>query len=347
MIIANNTWRNYSEMKKLQNSLYITKQKTYVHKERETIVISLVLQIPIHSIKNIFCFGNVMISPFFMGHCGDNGVGISFYTEYGKFLGRFQGRESGNILLRKAQYRTSESVPEQLSQVFIAAKVANSRYVLQRHLRNHGGNEMVSKAIRILNQRLEAIKSVTDVDKIRGLEGDAAAVYFKVFGQLLTNSNDGFEFSGRNRRPPKDPVNAMLSFSYSLLGNELSSALQGVGLDPQAGFLHTDRPGRDSLAQDILEEFRAWWADRFVLSLINRRQVLFKDFEKQASGAVVMKDDTRKVFLQAWQSKKQEEIMHLYLNEKIQVGLLPHVQALLLARHIRGDIKCYPPFVVR
>ncbi len=338
-------------MKKLQNSLYITRQESYLHKERETLVIKQggekLLQLPIHSLQHLFCFGNVLVSPFVFGFCGENNVGLSFFTEYGKFLGRFHGRQSGNILLRKAQYRDAQSSPATLALAFVAAKVANSRAVLQRHIRNHGPDSHVERAIKKLNQRLQAIRHQQDIDKIRGLEGDAAAVYFSAFSNLITDPDSDFTFTGRSRRPPKDAVNAMLSFAYSLIGSEISSALQGVGLDPQAGFLHVDRPGRDSLAQDMLEEFRAWWGDRFVLSLINRKQINVKGFEPQASGAVIMKDETRKDFLQAWQAKKQEEITHPYLNEKVQIGLLPHLQALLLARYIRGDIERYPPFTSR
>ncbi len=339
-------------MKKLQNSLYITRQKTYLHKERETLIIEQnrekLLQVPIHSIQQIVCFGNVLVSPFLLGFCGEHGVGLAFFSEYGKFLGRLHGRQSGNILLRKAQFKQVENKPFELARTFVVAKVVNSRSVLQRHARNHGANDTVSEAIKKLNQRIESIRHSDDVDMIRGLEGDAAAVYFSVFDKLLLPSIEkDFSFNGRNKRPPKDPVNALLSFCYSLLGNEISSALQGVGLDPQAGFLHCDRPGRDSLAQDMLEEFRAWWVDRFVLSLINRKQLTIKDFEYQASGAVVLKDGARKALLTAWQEKKQDEIIHPYLEEKVAIGLLPHIQALLLARNLRGDLECYPPFVPR
>ncbi|MBN4055501.1 type I-C CRISPR-associated endonuclease Cas1 [bacterium AH-315-K03] len=339
-------------MKKLQNCLYINTQKTYLHKERETLVIEQdrkkLLQLPIHSIQQIFCFGNVLVSPFLLGFCGENSVGLAFFSEYGKYLGRLQGRQSGNILLRKAQYKQAVNNPFHLARTFVAAKLVNSRSVLQRHSRNHGTGEALSLAIQRLSQRQEKVLHSEDLDTIRGLEGDAAAVYFSVFDELLLPSiKKDFSFKGRNRRPPKDPVNALLSFCYSLLGNEISSALQAVGLDPQAGFLHSDRPGRDSLAQDLLEEFRAWWVDRFVLSLINRKQLSRKDFDYQASGAVVLKSDARKSLLSAWQEKKQDEMMHPYLEEKVAIGLLPHIQAMLLARFLRGELACYPPFVAR
>lgn len=339
-------------MKKLQNCLFITRQGAYVHKERETVVIhkdkEKLLQLPVHGINQIVCFGNVLVSPFLVGFCGENGVGLAFFTEYGKFLGRLQGKQTGNILLRKAQYKHCELSPNEIARVVVAAKVANSKAILQRHIRNNGSNESVERAIGNLAQRLEQIRIQTDVEKIRGLEGDSAAQYFGVFDNLIaTGVSEDFRFVKRTRRPPTDRVNAMLSFAYSILGNEIASALQGVGLDSQAGFLHADRPGRESLAQDILEEFRAWWADRFVLTLINRKQVQANGFEEQVSGAVIMKDATRKAFLQAWQEKKQEEIMHPYIQEKVPIGLLPHIQAMLLARYLRGDLAMYPPFIAK
>ena len=306
------------------------------------------LQIPAHSIQSLYCFGNVLISPFLMGFCGEQGIGLSMFTEYGRFLGRFHGRQSGNILLRKKQYQLSHQQPLSVARGIIAAKVVSSRGVFQRQLRNHGDNAVLAEAITRLGQRLELIRDCRNLDALRGLEGEAAALYFGAFGELLLPPvRKEFPFTGRNRRPPKDAVNAMLSFGYSLLGQEIASALQGVGLDPQAGFLHADRPGRDSLAQDMLEEFRAWWVDRLVLSLVNRKQITAKGFDHQASGAVVMKDDTRKLFLTAWQARKQEEIIHPYLKEKVAIGLLPHIQSLLLARHLRGDLVSYPPFVSR
>ncbi|WFE67795.1 type I-C CRISPR-associated endonuclease Cas1c [Thiomicrospira sp. R3] len=339
-------------MKKLQNSLYITKQGAYLHKERETLVIEVekekVMQVPIHAIQAIYCFGNVMVSPFLMGFCGENGVHLAFFTEYGRFLGRLQGKQSGNILLRQAQYKIAEMQPEPIARNIIAAKISNSRAVLYRRLRNHGENEAVNHAINQLNSSLRRLARADNLDQIRGIEGEAAATYFGVFNQLIQSSVQAdFQFNGRNRRPPRDPINALLSFLYSVVGNDISAALQGVGLDPQMGFLHQTRPGRDSLAQDVLEEFRAWWVDRLVLSLINRKQLKAKDFITKASGAVTLKDDARKVVLVALQNRKQETIKHPFLNEDVPIGLLPHVQALLLARHLRGDLAEYPPFVPR
>lgn len=337
-------------MKKLQNSLYITRQGAYLHKERETLVIEVekekVMQLPIHAINAIYCFGNVMVSPFLMGFCGENGVHLAFFTEYGRFLGRLQGKQTGNVLLRKAQFRVAEQNPIDIARNMIAAKITNSRLVLHRHLRNHGKEQAVEQAILHLSSSLRRLEKADSIDEILGIEGEAAANYFGVFDYLLLPGvSDDFKFDTRTRRPPLDPVNALLSFLYAVIGNDISAALQGVGLDPQVGFLHQDRPGRDSLAQDMLEEFRAWYVDRLVLTLINRKQVKASDFEKEMSGAVKMSDDARKTVLTALQTRKQETVMHPFLQEDVPVGLLPHVQSLLLVRHLRGDLAAYPPFV--
>ena len=337
-------------MRKLQNTLYITTQGTYLHKERETLVVEQdrkkVAQLPIHSIGHIFCFGNVLVSPFLLEFCGEYGVNLAFFTENGRFLGRFVSRQSGNVLLRRAQYRQSENNPIPISRNIIAAKIQASKRVLQRQIRNHGENEAVQAAIAALNASLQQLKRADSLDNIRGIEGDAAARYFGVFGHLLAEKSD-LTFDGRNRRPPRDGVNALLSFLYSILGKDISGALQGVGLDPQVGFLHADRSGRDSLAQDILEEFRAWWVDRMVLSLINRGQIKAQDFTQEASGAVNIKADARKLIFQTLQNKKQEKIVHPFLQEEVAIGLLPHIQAMLLTRHLRGDLAEYPPFLMR
>lgn len=337
-------------MRKLQNTLYITTQGSYLHKERETLVVEQerkkVAQLPVHSVGHIFCFGNVLVSPFLLGFCGENNVNVAFFTENGRFLARLQGRQSGNVLLRRAQYRLSDTHPISIARHVIAAKIQSSKRVLQRRLRNHGDQTDVQAAVSALNGSLQQLKRAHSLDLIRGIEGDAAARYFGVFQHLLREQS-GFTFDRRNRRPPRDGVNALLSFLYSILGKDISGALQGVGLDPQVGFLHADRPGRDSLAQDILEEFRAWWAERMVLSLINRGQIKPQDFVVEASGAVSIKPDTRKLLFQTLQAKKQEKILHPFLREEVEIGLLPYIQAMLLARHLRGDLAEYPPFLVR
>ncbi|WP_386687465.1 type I-C CRISPR-associated endonuclease Cas1c [Lonepinella sp. MS14437] len=321
-------------MRKLQNTLYITTQGTYLHKECETLVVEQerkkVAQLPVHSIGHIFCFGNVLVSPFLMGFCGENNVNLAFFTEQGRYLGRLQGRQSGNILLRRAQYRLSESNPVPIARHIIAAKIQASKRVLQRYLRNYGENPAVQAAVVGLNSGLQQLKHAQDLERVRGVEGEAAARYFSVF-QYLIAEKSGFAFDGRNRRPPRDGVNALLSFLYSILGRDISGALQGVGLDPQAGFLHADRRGRDSLA----------------LSLINRGQIKPQDFVSESSGAVTLKAEARKLLFQSLQAKKQEKIVHPFLQEEVEIGLLPYIQAMLLARHLRGDLAEYPPFLMR
>ncbi len=338
-------------MKKLLNTLYITRQESYLHKERETIVVKLgsekLAQFPVHTIGNILCFGQISVSPFLMGHCAENGIGITFYTEYGRFLARVHGRQTGNVLLRRTQYRWADQQIKStaIARLTVAAKIANSRSVLMRELRNHGENDRLSDAVAKLAISLRRAQHATSVEESMGIEGDAAGIYFSVFDELVRQ--EGFVFNGRNRRPPVDPVNALLSFAYTLVTSECVSALQGVGLDPYVGYLHKDRPGRASLALDLLEEFRAPWADRFVLTLINRKQIKQKDFITEASGAVRLNDKARKLVLTAWQERKKNEINHPYLQENLSIGLLPHCQAMLLARHMRGDVECYPPFVMK
>ncbi|MDU0355806.1 type I-C CRISPR-associated endonuclease Cas1c [Paraglaciecola aquimarina] len=341
-------------MKKLQNCLYITKDGAYLHKELETLVIEQridgkkkkLMQLPIHSIGHIFCFGNVMVSPQVMGFCGENGTGLSFFNMFGRFQARVVGKQTGNVLLRRAQYNATDNQSVVIARSIIASKIRSSKSVLMRHARNHGETGEIKKVVGRHKQIIEELKVQTNLERIRGLEGEAASHYFSVFNNLITVKKTDFKLNGRTRRPPKDPVNAMLSFLYSVLGNEVSSALQGVGLDPQVGFLHQERPGRDSLAQDLLEEFRAYIVDRLVLTLINRQQVKIKDFDYDVLGGVVMKDATRKLLLQAYQAKKQEVIEHKFLSEKVEIGLLPHIQAMLLARYIRGDLAQYPPFYI-
>jgi len=338
-------------MKKLLNTLYITRQESYLHKERETIIVKQgkdkLGQFPAISVSNILCFGQVSVSPFLMGYCGEQGIGLAFYSEYGKFLARVQGKQTGNVLLRRAQYRWADDDKRSvnIARLMVAAKIANCRSVIMREIRNHGDNTALDDAVSKLAVSLRRAQQAQLVSEAMGIEGDAAATYFGVFNDLLRGDN--FTFGGRVRRPPTDPVNALLSYAYTLITHECSSALQGVGLDPYVGYLHQDRPGRVSLALDLLEEFRAPWADRFVLTLINRRQIQLSDFVTEASGAVRLTDDARKTLLTAWQERKQVDIMHPYLEEKVPIGLLPHCQAMLLARHIRGDTEYYTPYLVK
>jgi len=343
-------------MKKHLNTLYITTQGAYLSKEGETVMVSVDgerrLQVPVHTIGGIVCFGRVMCSPFLMGFCAQNGVGLSFLTENGRFLARVQGPVSGNVLLRREQYRRADSAEfsAAMAKFFLIGKIANARTVLQRVLRDHGGKiaqAEVERAVALLGGALKRFESIGHLDGVRGLEGETARYYFGVFDHLITNQKDAFSFNGRNRRPPLDNVNCLLSFLYTVLLHDVRSALEGVGLDPAVGFLHRDRPGRPGLALDLMEEFRPFLADRLTLSLINLGQVNARGFSKSETGAVTMRDDTRKGVIVAYQKRKQDEILHPFLGEKVAVGILFHVQALLLARYLRGDLDGYPPFVWR
>jgi len=343
-------------MKKHLNTLFVTTQGAYLNKEGETVVVSVdrekKLQLPVHTLDGIVCFGRVLCSPYLMGFCAERDVAISFLTEYGRFLARVQGPVSGNVLLRRKQYRLadSEEASARIAHCVLVGKLANTRTVLQRVVRDHGDKvdaAGISTASDHISALLKSIRSNMPLDSLRGMEGDAARVYFSVFDHLIVNKGNGFSFNGRNRRPPLDPVNCLLSFIYTLLLHDVRSALESVGLDSAVGYLHRDRPGRPGLALDMMEEFRPVIADRLVLSLINRGQAAKKDFIIQETGAVTMSDDLRKTVLVAYQKRKQDEILHPFLEKKVSVGLLFHTQALLLARYLRGDLDAYPPFVWR
>jgi CRISPR-associated protein Cas1 len=340
-------------MKKLLNTLYVTTQGAYLHKDGETVSVSIdrevKLRVPIHTLSAIVCFGNVTCSPFLMGFCGEKHVGLSFLTENGRFLARVEGPVSGNVVLRREQYRKADS-PEfcaGFAKACLAGKLSNARTVLLRAVRDHEGKpgmETVTKASDYLKHHVEAMQKQDDLDILRGLEGDAAGVYFGVFDYLITAQKESFFFKERSRRPPKDNMNALLSFLYTLLAHDVEAALESVGIDPAVGFLHKDRPGRPSLALDLMEELRPLLADRLALSLVNLQQVHGKGFKTSESGGVIMDDETRKKVLVAYQERKREEILHPFIDEKVAIGLLPFVQALLLARHLRGDMDGYPPF---
>ncbi len=340
-------------MKKLLNILYVQTQGSYLRREGETVVVerdrTVVARIPIHTLSGIICFGNVLCSPFLLGLCGERGVHVSFLSEHGSFLARVEGPVSGNVLLRVAQMKAMEDPVHvcELAKSFVAGKILNSRTVLQRRLRDHGDDQSCERVVEELARLVRKLRIETEIDAVRGLEGEAAAHYFETFNSLLVSQKDAFAIRNRNRRPPRDPMNALLSFLYTLLAHDCTGALEGVGLDPQVGFLHALRPGRDSLALDLMEEFRAPLADRMALSLVNLQQLGPRDFKTSESGAVEMTDNARKTLLLAWQKKKQDVILHPFLGEKVEIGLLPHVQALLLARHLRGDLDAYPPFLLK
>jgi CRISPR-associated protein Cas1 len=341
-------------LKKHLNTLFVTTQGAYLHKDGETVAVKVgdetKLRIPVHTIGGIVCFGQVSCSPYLMGFCAERDVGISFLSEYGRFLARVQGPVSGNVLLRREQYRRAddEAASVALTKSVLTGKIANSRAVLQRALRDHADKidaHAVELAIKRLASCLETMREAENLDAVRGYEGDAAHIYFGVLDHLIVAQKGDFFFHERSRRPPLDNVNCLISFIYMLVMHDVRSALEAVGLDPAVGFLHRDRPGRPGLALDLLEEFRSYIADRLALSLINLRQVQGKGFKKTESGGVIMDDDTRKQVLVAYQERKQDEITHPFLEEKVTVGILFHVQALLMARYLRGDLDGYPPFV--
>ena len=288
-------------------------------------------------------------SPGVMKLCADNGIGLTFLSPHGRFICRIQGQMRGNVLLRKSQYSLSENedVSTELAKIFIAGKIQNYRYILRRFERDYGEVEEIEEVVREMDLVKRNLLNASKKEQIRGLEGDAASCYFSVFPRLIINQQNSFPFSGRNRRPPKDAVNAMLSLAYTLLTNDITSALETVGLDPYVGFLHTLRPGRASLALDMVEELRAYLGDRFVLSLINRKQITASDFIYQGEEGVVLTDNGRKTFLTAWQARKKEIVTHPFIQEKIPVGLIPYVQAMLMARCVRGDLDTYPVFIIK
>lgn len=344
-------------MKQLLNTLYVTTQGAWLAKERETVLVRVEqetrLRLPIHTLGSIVCFGQVSASAPLMGLCAERGVALAFLTEWGKFLARVHGPVSGNVLLRRQQYRWADDSTQtsHLSRVMVAAKIANSRIVLQRALRDRpkaeGSQSLQAAADHLSTLQRSVLNRDGNTDSIRGIEGAAAKAYFDVFDHLITHKDSAFRFINRNRRPPLDAVNALLSFVYTLLAGDVEAALECVGLDPAVGFLHRDRPGRAGLALDLMEELRPFLADRLVLSLINRKQVSANGFTATESGAVTMDDTTRKAVLVAWQERKRDTLRHPFLNEDIEIGLIPHIQAQLMSRHIRNEIDAYPAFIWR
>lgn len=341
-------------MRKLLNTLYITTKDAYLSLENDNVIVHCgeekTGQFPLTILENIVSFSYRGASPALMGACAERGVGFAFMTPNGRLLASVSGETCGNVLLRKEQYRISDSLERSciLARCAIFGKVYNQRWLIERTLRDHPLRveaPALENASAILQGRLQTILTTQDLDTLRGLEGEAATAYFGVFDHLILNQKEQFFFDGRSRRPPQDRVNAMLSFLYAILANDCASALQSVGLDPYVGFMHRDRPGRASLALDLMEELRAPFVDRFVLTLINNRQIQQKHFVHQSSGAVLLTDEGRKLLLNAWQTRKREEIRHPYLKEKLSWGLVPFVQALLLARTVRGDLDAYPAFL--
>lgn len=342
-------------MRKLLNVLHVMTQGAYLHRDGETISVKVGQQtrmrLPVHTLEGLVCWGQVTCSHPVLGLCCEKGVGISFLTEQGRFLARVQGPVSGNVLLRRQQYRIADS-SDAVGIVcsMVTSKIANSRVVLLRAAREISDAKrqtlLREAADRLKWIGLDASRSIT-IDEARGHEGVAGQVYFGVFDAMIVGDRAAFCFSGRSRRPPLDRVNALLSFVYALLRHDVESALETVGLDPAVGFLHKDRPGRPSLALDLMEELRSVLADRLVLTLINRRQVGIEGFIEQDGGGILLEEQTRRTVIAAWQTRKQEELEHPFLNERIPLGLVPYVQSLLLARHVRGGLDGYPAFIWR
>jgi CRISPR-associated protein Cas1 len=340
-------------MKRLLNTLFVSTQGAWLSLEGENIVVHLdkenSKQFPVHLFESVVCFGRVGATAPLMGFCAQKGVHISFFSEHGRFLARVDGPVRGNVLLRRQQYRLAddEKATVSIARNVLIGKIANSRAVLMRAARDNDGdgNADLVSAARYLGETVQNLEKSLSLDILRGKEGDAARRYFEVFDHLILAQKEHFKFTDRNRRPPMDKVNALLSFVYTLLAHDVTSALEGVGLDPAVGYLHRERPGRPSLALDIMEEFRSWLAERLVLSLINLRKIRPEGFTQSESGAILMDETTRKIVIAAWQERKQDELTHPFTGEKMAIGLLPHIQARLLARHIRGDLAEYPPFV--
>jgi CRISP-associated protein Cas1 len=343
-------------MKQHLNTLFVTTQGAYLHQYGEALVVKVEdetrLQLPLHTLGGVVCFGRVNMSPWLMSRCAERGIAISFLSEQGRFLARVQGFTPGNVLLRREQYRRADdsTAATHLARNIVAAKLANARTVLLRSLRDYpaaDGRELIQAACARLAWLVQQVPAVADLDAVRGVEGEGANVYFGVFDALITAQRGEFSFRSRSRRPPLDNVNALLSFLYAMLGHDARAACESAGLDAQVGFLHRDRPGRPGLALDLMEEFRPLIADRLVLSLINRQQVKPDGFRKTEAGGVEMDDATRKVVLTAYQKRKQDTLMHPFLEEETTVGMLVHLRARLLARHLRGDLDAYPPFIWR
>ena len=341
-------------MRKLLNTLFVTSEEAYLALETENVAVYIgeekKAQYPLLVLESIISFSYKGASPALMGACARNGIQLVFLTPRGRFLARVCGQGQGNVLLRKEQYRLSDDLEKscRIARNFIFGKVYNQRWVLERTLRDHRmrvDSAALESASQALAGLLPAIETETDLDALRGLEGEASVRYFRVFDEMILNQKADFLFDGRNRRPPTDNMNALLSFAYVLLSNDCASALESVGLDSYVGFMHRDRPGRTSLALDLMEELRAPMADRLCITMVNNRVLQDKHFERQESGAVFLGEDGRKLFLSAWQNKKKEEITHPYLKEKMAWGLVPYVQSLLLARCLRGDLDGYPPFL--
>ena len=343
-------------MKQLLNTLYVQTQGTYIHLDHDTLKLeverSTKFQVPLHHLGGIVVFGNVLVSPFLIHRCAEDGRSLVWLTEHGQFRARLAGSTTGNVLLRRSQHSALDSGESTLliARHIVAGKLQNARSVLMRAAReanDESDRAALTSAARIHAAAIQSTETVTDLDKLRGIEGYAAKSYFGAFTNMVRTNRDSFTFTERSRRPPRDPINALLSFVYTLLVGECIAACEGVGLDPQMGFLHALRPGRPALALDLMEELRTPLADRLVLTLVNRGQIKPDDFIDRPGGAIHLTDDARKMLLTAYQKRKQEEVSHTIAGSKVPFGLVIHLQARLLARHLRGDVPTYQPFIQR
>ncbi|MBQ6981556.1 MAG: type I-C CRISPR-associated endonuclease Cas1 [Synergistaceae bacterium] len=340
-------------MKRLRNTLYINQPDRYLSLDGENVVVSCegkeIGRVPLHNLEQIITFGHAGTSLALMGKCANDDISLVFMGRNGNFLARVEGEVKGNVLLRREQYRIADSVERSLdiAKSIILSKLFNSRWILERSIRDHGpriDTELFSRKSAYLQSSIKSADAANDLDTLRGIEGEAANVYFSVFDDMILQQKEDFSFMRRTRRPPLDRVNALISFTYSLMTIQCAASLEAVGLDPYVGFLHTDRPGRRSLALDMVEEFRAY-CDRFSLTLINKRYIQAEHFDIRENGAVKLNEQGRSVFFEHWQKRKSEELAHPYLGDKLEWGMLPYAQALLLARYIRGDLDAYPPFL--
>lgn len=341
-------------MRKLLNTLFITQPDVYLSLDGKNVVLlkndERLGRLPLHNLESIVTFGYTGASPALMGYCASENISIVFLTRSGRFLARVVGMSRGNVILRKKQYRISDSElrSAKIAKNFIIGKIFNQKSVIERMIRDHPLRvdvDYFKKVSDLLFNLVKEVRHVNDLDALRGLEGQASLIYFTIFNEMILQQKEDFYFHNRNRRPPLDNVNAMLSFAYTLLANDVAAALETVGLDAYVGFLHRDRPGRISLALDVMEELRSIYADRFVLSLINTKVINNEHFIKKENNSVIMTDEGRNKFLKSWHERKQEKITHPYLREKIPWGLVPYAQSLLLARYLRGDLDEYPPFL--
>lgn len=344
-------------MRQLLNTLYITKPRAYLHLDHDTVKVEidreLALQAPLLQLGAIVCFGDVMLSPALMHRCAEDGRSIVLLSSHGRFRARLEGPTSGNVLLRRAQHLALSDPARrvEIARSIVAGKIRNSRSVLLRAARDAktiDDRDLLAEAARLHADILGRVAGRAELDTLRGDEGDAARIYFAAFSSMVRSDARGvFGIAERSRRPPRDPMNAVLSFLYTLLRAECTAALEGVGLDPQIGYLHALRPGRPALALDLMEELRSVTADRLALTLVNRRELQEGDFERFDGGAVHLNETGRRTVILAWQERKADEVDHRVLGGKTPVGLVPHLQARLLARHLRNDLDHYIPYVSR